>query len=82
MGEWLVKLLKNLAQIIVPVGAGAIIGGITTEATKNCDKVTKIAAGATAIILDGLVTKATLEYFDEAVDDLDNAITKNLPEGE
>lgn len=82
MGSWLVNLLKNLAKIIVPCGTGAILGGIAEQATRNADKITKIAAGAATLVLDGMISKAACDYFDDAIDDLDSQITKRLPEGE
>lgn len=65
----MIGFLKTLADFIIPIGAEAIMAGITAPAVRNCGKLTKFAAGCTSLVVGWWVGDKAVEYFDHALDE-------------
>jgi len=65
----MIAFLKMLADFVIPVGAEAIMAGITSQAVRNCGKLTKLAAGCTSIAVGWMIGDKTVEYFDKIIDE-------------
>lgn len=65
----MIGFLKTLADFIIPIGAEAIMAGITAPAVRNCGKLTKLAAGCTSLVVGYMVGDKAVEYFDHVLDE-------------
>ena len=65
----MIGFLKTLADFVIPIGAEAIMAGITAPAVRNCGKLTKLAAGCTSLVVGYMVGDKAVEYFDHVLDE-------------
>lgn len=82
MGSWLVGVLKSITEIAIPIGTGAIVNGVVSEAVKDQSKIIKVCAGVASLFIDIGISKAVTECAHKEIDELDSMITKRLPKGE
>lgn len=65
----MIGFLKAAADFIIPLGAEAIMAGISAPAVRNCGKLTKIAAGCTSLVVGWWIGDKATEYFDHVLDE-------------
>lgn len=65
----MIGFLKVIADYVLPIGAEAIMAGITSSAVRNCGKLTKFAAGCTSLVVGYMVGDYAVEYFDRFLDE-------------
>jgi len=65
----MISFLKAAADFLIPLGAEAIMAGITAPAVRNCGRFTKFAAGCTSLVVGFWVGDKANEYFDGFLDE-------------
>ena len=65
----MIGFLKAAADFIIPLGAEAIMAGVTSNAVRNCGKFTKFAAACTSLVVGFWVGDKATEYFDHVLDE-------------
>lgn len=65
----MIIFLKKAAEFIIPLGAEAIMAGITVPAVQNCGKFTKFAAGCASLVVGFMVGDKAVDYFDKILDE-------------
>ena len=61
----MIELLKAIAGWVIPIGAEAIVGGVTANAVKNMSGPTKIAACISSMAIGWWVGDTAADYIDE-----------------
>lgn len=72
----MIAFLKTLADFALPIGAEAIMAGITAPAVRNCGKLTKFFAGCTSLVVGYMVGDKAVEYFDRLLDEQKEKLEK------
>lgn len=65
----MIGFLKAAADFILPIGAEAIMAGITSHAVRNCGKFTKFASACTSLVVGYMVGDKAVECFDRLLDE-------------
>ena len=66
----MIGILKAVAGWVIPIGAEAIVGGITANAVKNMGTGMKAAACLTSFVVGWWVGDNAVVFFDDKLDEL------------
>lgn len=65
----MIIFLKKAAEFLIPLGAEAIMAGITAQSVRNCGRFTKFAAGCTSLVVGYMVGDKAVDFFDKVLDE-------------